>query len=49
VLVYAYDEAEDASSLVILDAENMGAAPLAKVKLPQRVPYGAHGNWMSKV
>ncbi len=48
VLVLSYDEAESRSALVILDAENFSAAPIARVELPQRVPYGAHGNWMSK-
>jgi hypothetical protein len=41
-------EVEDSTALVILDAENFAGPPLAKVKLPQRVPFGAHGNWMPK-
>jgi carotenoid cleavage dioxygenase-like enzyme len=36
----------DQSSLVILDARDVEMAPVAKVKLPRRVPYGAHGNWL---
>lgn len=47
VMLIAHDENENQSSLVILDAQNIAAAPLAKVKLPQRVPYGAHGNWLA--
>ncbi len=45
-LVFAvYDHAERRSDLLILDAENVEAGPLATVKLPHRVPMGFHGNW----
>jgi carotenoid cleavage dioxygenase-like enzyme len=33
------------SECLILDAKNFGAAPLARVLLPQRVPAGFHGTW----
>jgi carotenoid cleavage dioxygenase-like enzyme len=45
LLVLVHRGAENRSDLVILDATNVEAAPLAKVKLPHRVPYGFHGNW----
>jgi carotenoid cleavage dioxygenase len=45
ILSIVHDENTDQSSLVILDARAVEAAPVAKVKLPRRVPYGAHGNW----
>lgn len=35
------------SELWIINAENMTDV-VAKVQLPQRVPYGLHGNWFSK-
>ena len=44
---YVYDQREDASQLVILDATDMNAEPLATVKLPRRVPFGFHGSWVS--
>jgi len=47
VVTIAHDESADQSSFFILDAQNIEAAPLAKVKLPRRVPYGAHGNWIA--
>jgi carotenoid cleavage dioxygenase-like enzyme len=47
VLLIAHDEAINESALVILDARNIEAAPVAKVTLPRRVPYGAHGNWFA--
>ena len=46
VLSFAHDDASDASSLVILDAQNFSEPPLARIYLPQRVPYGAHGSWL---
>ncbi|KAF2704044.1 carotenoid oxygenase [Pleomassaria siparia CBS 279.74] len=57
LLFYAFDESQldehgectpDASGeLWILDAKNMSDV-VAKVRLPQRVPYGLHGNWFSE-
>ncbi len=46
VLSFVYDERSDASRLVILDAQNFARAPIAEVALPQRVPFGFHGNWV---
>ncbi|MEM9619584.1 MAG: carotenoid oxygenase family protein [Pseudomonadota bacterium] len=33
----------------IIDAQNIAAPPLARVKLPQRVPAGFHGTWAAGV
>jgi carotenoid cleavage dioxygenase len=44
---YVYDAARDGSDLVIIDASDFGAQPVARIKLPHRVPYGFHGNWMN--
>ncbi|MEU4931913.1 carotenoid oxygenase family protein [Streptomyces yokosukanensis] len=43
---YVYNPATDTSDLVILDAEQLGAKPVATVHLPVRVPFGFHGNWI---
>jgi len=43
---YVYDRSTDTSDLVILDAHDFGADPVATVKLPRRVPAGFHGNWI---
>ena len=44
---YVYDKATDRSDLVILDARDTNAAPVATVHLPQRVPFGFHGSWVA--
>jgi carotenoid cleavage dioxygenase-like enzyme len=46
-ICYVYDPARDGSDLVIIDASDFAGKPVARIKLPQRVPYGFHGNWMS--
>ena len=33
------------SDSVVLDADDIGAGPIALVELPFRVPAGLHGNW----
>jgi carotenoid cleavage dioxygenase len=43
---YVYDATRDASDFVVLDASAVAAEPIATVALPQRVPYGFHGNWV---
>jgi len=45
VLALAYRGAENRSDLLVLDAQNIEAEPLATVQLPHRVPFGFHGNW----
>lgn len=35
-----------ASSLVVLDATDVAAGPVATVRLPRRVPAGFHGSWI---
>ena len=46
-MTYVYDPDRDGSDLVILDASDFGGTPVATVDLPQRVPYGFHGNWIT--
>lgn len=43
---FVYDDAADASTLVVLDARDLQRPPAAVIALPQRVPYGFHGNWI---
>jgi carotenoid cleavage dioxygenase-like enzyme len=44
---YVYDPVRDGSDLVIIDASDFAGQPVARIKLPQRVPYGFHGNWIA--
>jgi len=37
----------NASELVVLDAQNVAAGPVATARVPRRVPFGFHGNWVS--
>ncbi|SEP18550.1 carotenoid oxygenase family protein [Amycolatopsis saalfeldensis] len=46
LLAYVYDATAGSSDLVVLDAQNVAAPPVATVRLPQRVPAGFHGNWL---
>jgi carotenoid cleavage dioxygenase len=47
LLFYMYDANRDGSDLIILDAGNPASGPVARVQLPQRVPFGFHGNFFS--
>lgn len=46
VLLIAHDERADESSFLVLNARDIEAPPVARVRLPRRVPYGAHGSWI---
>ena len=46
VLVLNYNQARDASAFFVLDARNVTGEPLAEIRVPHRVPYGFHGNWV---
>lgn len=43
-----HNDASGESSMVVYDAKTMAPEPVARVILPQRVPYGFHGEWMSE-
>jgi carotenoid cleavage dioxygenase len=46
VMTFVYDGPSNKSELVIADASNFTAPPIARVKLPTRVPFGFHGSWI---
>jgi carotenoid cleavage dioxygenase len=46
VLTYVYDAATAGSELVVLDAADLTAGPVATVELPARVPHGFHAAWV---
>jgi carotenoid cleavage dioxygenase len=47
LVTYVYDEVEGTSEMVVVDAKNVTAEPLARVMIPTRVPYGFHGAWIA--
>ncbi len=40
-----YHDDRDATDLVVLDARDVAAGPVATVHLPCRMPFGFHANW----
>jgi carotenoid cleavage dioxygenase len=46
VVALVYVPERDASDLVVLAAQDFTGEPVARVHLPQRVPFGFHGNWV---
>ncbi|KAI3698407.1 hypothetical protein L2E82_41928 [Cichorium intybus] len=47
IVTFAHDEDSDTSYVLVVDAKNFGSEPVAKINLPQRVPYGHHGSFFS--
>jgi carotenoid cleavage dioxygenase len=47
VLSVVYDAAVDRSHVRVIDAQRFTAPPVARVELPQRVPFGFHGNFIA--
>jgi carotenoid cleavage dioxygenase-like enzyme len=45
-LTYVYDPATDSSDLIIIDASDFEGEPVARIRMPRRVPHGFHGNWI---
>lgn len=47
-LTYVYDPVRDGSDLVIVDASDFEADPVARVRLPHRVPHGLEAGYPIK-
>jgi carotenoid cleavage dioxygenase len=47
IISLSHDEASGESRLLVIDAQDFSSPPVATVHLPQRVPYGAHGSWVT--
>jgi carotenoid cleavage dioxygenase len=43
-----WDAVAKHSELVVIDAQNFTAEPVARVLMPQRVPFGFHAAWISE-
>lgn len=44
---YMWDDDKQASFVVIFDAGDVAQGPIARIRLPQRVPHGFHSTWVS--
>ncbi|MBE9235764.1 carotenoid oxygenase family protein [Anabaena aphanizomenioides LEGE 00250] len=49
LVTFVYDENSQTSELVVINAQDITSEPVARVIIPQRVPYGFHGAWISAV
>ncbi|KAC9164488.1 hypothetical protein E3N88_46279 [Mikania micrantha] len=47
IVSFAHDEDNDTSYVLVIDAKKFTSEPIAKINLPQRVPYGHHGSFFS--
>lgn len=47
LVTFVHDLAVGAAEFVVIDAEDFDRGYVARVPLPQRVPFGFHGNWVS--
>ncbi|GAA2554567.1 carotenoid oxygenase family protein [Winogradskya consettensis] len=47
ILSVVHDATVNRAELVVLDAADLTAAPIARVHLPNRIPFGFHGNWVA--
>ena len=47
LMSYIHDDRTGASELQIVDAGDFTGKAVARVKLPQRVPFGFHGSWVA--
>ena len=48
LLTLVHDENLNQSELLVVDAQQMTNEPVARVIMPQRVPYGFHATWVSQ-
>ena len=46
VLTYEYETRCRDTDLVLLDGADIAAAPVARLRVPHRVPFGLHGTWL---
>jgi len=47
LLTFVHDLGHGSTDFVVLDAAELDRGPVARVPLPQRIPFGFHGNWVS--
>jgi len=48
VMTVGVDRLTEKTELIVLDARSIEAGPVARVRIPRRVPLGFHANWMAE-
>ena len=48
MLSYIYDQREDKSELLVMDAKNLDSDPVARILIPTRIPIGFHAWWVDR-
>ncbi|MRG93382.1 9-cis-epoxycarotenoid dioxygenase [Polyangium spumosum] len=46
VVGFVHDEGTGQSEMIVLDAREVSRGPVARVRMPRRVPYGFHAAWV---
>lgn len=46
---FVFNKTLQCSELLVLDAIQLNSVPIARIKLPVRVPYGFHGTWVPQI
>lgn len=49
LLTMVWDAVAKQSEFLVIDAQNFTSEPVARVLMPQRVPYGFHATWISSL
>jgi 8'-apo-carotenoid 13,14-cleaving dioxygenase len=47
LITFVHDLGTGSAEFVVIDAQDFGRGYVARVPLPQRIPFGFHGNWVS--
>jgi carotenoid cleavage dioxygenase len=47
LMTYVHDLGRGSTDFVVIDAQDLDRGYVARVPLPQRVPFGFHGSWVS--
>ncbi|MBD2495032.1 carotenoid oxygenase family protein [Nostoc sp. FACHB-280] len=48
LMTFVHDETANTSELLVMNAQDITGEPVARVLIPQRVPYGFHAAWVTE-
>lgn len=46
LMTFVHDDNNASTDFVVIDAQDFARGYVAQIKLPQRIPFGFHGNWV---